>query len=93
MVVRIFGVDSALDRVSLRRQERLRIEIKPLAARDANLPLHEIDCGHHLGNRVLDLQPGIHLEKEEPAVLVEQELDGARAGVTDRAREGGRRPG
>ena len=48
-------------------------------ARDAELPLDEIDAGDHLGDRVLDLQPRVHLEEVEPAVRVEQELD--RAGV------------
>ena len=71
----------------------VRIEIEPLAACDANLPLDEIDPGHHLGNRVLDLQPRVHLEEEEPPVLVEQELDGAGVGVSDRARDGGGRRG
>ena len=36
----------------------------------------EVDARHHLGDGVLDLQPGVHLEEEELAVL-EEELDGA----------------
>ena len=39
---------------------------------------------------MLDLQPGVHLEEEEVAVVVGHELDGARAGVADRR---GRQPG
>ena len=46
---------------------------------------HEVDAGHHLGDRVLDLEAGVHLEEEELAVLV-QELDGA--GVVVAARLG-----
>ncbi len=49
-----------------------------LAAGDADLPLDEIDAGDHLGDRVLDLEAGVHLEEEELAVLID-ELD--RAGV------------
>ena len=73
-------------------QQRRRIQIEPLAARDPNLPAHEIEAGHHLGDRVLDLQPRVHLEEIEAAVLVEQELDRAGVGVADRLRDrGGRR--
>ena len=36
----------------------------------------QVDARHHLGDRVLDLEAGVHLEEEELAVLVE-ELDGA----------------
>ena len=45
---------------------------------DAQLPLDEVESGDQLGDGVLDLQSGVHLEEEELAVLVE-ELD--RAGV------------
>ena len=36
----------------------------------------------HLGDRVLDLQAGVHLEEEELAVLID-ELDGAGVVVAD----------
>ena len=53
---------------------------------------HQVDAGHHLGDRMLDLQPRVHLEEVEAAVLVEQELDRAGVGVADRLRDGrGRR--
>ena len=75
------------------RQRALRIDVEPLAARDPDLPLHEVDAGHHLGDRMLDLQPRVHLEEVERAVLVEQELDRAGVGVADGARDRGRRRG
>ena len=31
------------------------------AGRDQDLPLDEVDAGDHLGHRVLDLQPRVHL--------------------------------
>ena len=69
-----------------------RVEVEPLAARDPDLPAHQIDAGHHLGDRMLDLQPRVHLEEVEAAVFVEQELDRAGVGVADRLRDrGGRR--
>ena len=49
-----------------------------LARGDADLPGDEVEPGHELGDRVLHLQPGVHLQEVELAVLVE-ELD--RAGV------------
>ena len=54
-----------------------------LAGGDPDLPLDEIDAGDHLGDRVLDLEPGVHLEEEEVAVLVD-ELDRAGVVVADR---------
>ena len=51
-------------------------ERQRLAGRDPDLLGDEVEPGHHLGDRVLDLEPGVHLEEEEVAVLVE-ELDGA----------------
>ena len=64
-LVRILGVDAALDGVTERRQRARRIDVEPLAAGDADLPLDEIDAGHHLGHRMLDLQPRVHLEEVE----------------------------
>ena len=92
VVVRIFRIDPALDRVPPRLDEIARIEVEPFAARDADLPTHQIDAGHHFGDWVLDLQAGVHFEEVELAVLVEQEFDGAGVGVADAARDGrGRR--
>ena len=52
------------------------------AGGDADLLLHQVDVVDRLGDRVLDLQAGVHLDEVELAVLVE-ELDGAGAGVVD----------
>src|SRR6185436_11603186 len=48
---------------------------------DADLLLHEIDPGHHLGHRMLDLDPRVHLDEEELAVFVE-EFERAGAAIT-----------
>ena len=37
--------------------------VRAFAGRNAELPLHEIDAVDELGDRVLDLQPRVHLEK------------------------------
>ena len=58
------------------------------AARDRELPLHQIDAGDQLGDRMLDLQPRIHFHEVELLLGIHQELDGARADVADGARRG-----
>ena len=60
---RVLGVDPALDRVA-RAARR-----PPGGTRAARRPrsricsLHEVDAGDELGDRVLDLDPGVHLEE------------------------------
>jgi len=44
--------------------------------------MHEVDAGNHLGDRMLDLEAGIHFEKVEVTIGVEEELDGAGIRVT-----------
>ena len=80
---RILRVDAALDRPAAQRDVVLR-EAELLARRDAELLLHEIEPGHQLGHRVLDLQARVHLEEVEVALAVHQELDRARVDVADR---------
>ena len=46
------------------------------------LPGHQILPGHRFGDRMLHLQPGVHLHKEE-LILAEQELDGASPLIMD----------
>ena len=52
------------------------------AGGDADLLLDEVEAGQHLGHRMLDLEPGVHLDEVELAVLVE-ELDGADALISE----------
>ncbi len=54
--------------VLLRKRQRL-------ARGHADLRLDQVDAGHHLGDRVLDLDPGVHLDEVEVVVLVDDELD------------------
>src|SRR5690606_33251868 len=81
---RVLGVDAHLDGVAPADDVVLG-EAEGLAGRHPDLLGHQVDAGDHLGHRVLDLQPGVHLEEVELAVLVE-ELDGA--GVDVAARPG-----
>ena len=52
--------------------------------RDVDLLLHEVAPGDELGDAVLDLDARVHLHEVVVAVLVEQELDRARAHVLHR---------
>ncbi len=56
-----------------------------LARSHAQLPLHQVESGDHLGDRVLDLQARVHLQEIELATVV-QELDRPCALVCDRLR-------
>src|SRR5690606_16542316 len=53
-----------------------------VAGGDAELLADQVHPGDHLGDRVLDLDAGVHLDEVEAAVLV-QELEGAGAAVAD----------
>ena len=46
-----------------------------LAGRHPDLPCDEVEAGHQLGDPVLHLEPGVHLEEVVVALGVEQELD------------------
>jgi len=54
-----------------------------LAGRDPHLRTHQVDVGDLLGHGVLDLDARVHLDEDVVARGVEQELDGAGAGVAD----------
>ena len=73
-----FAGSSAFTRTSIawpRGADVLLRERQRLARRDPDLLLHEVDAGHELGHRVLDLDPRVHLHEVEVEVLVDQELD------------------
>src|SRR5258708_5267657 len=71
--LRAVGVDAAFDRVAVKAHLLLR-EREGAAGRDLDLLAHQIEPGDHLGDRMLDLKPGVHLDEVESAVLIE-ELD------------------
>jgi hypothetical protein len=50
---------------------------KLLAGGNADHLLDQVDAGHKFGDRMLDLQPRIHLEEIERAVLPGDEFDRA----------------
>src|SRR5207237_442572 len=73
VVVGVLGVDAALDRPAALHDVLLAEAQRP-PGRDLDLGLHEVDAGHGLGDRVLDLDAGVHLEEVEAALRVHQKL-------------------
>ena len=63
------------------------LNAEPLAGRDPDLLLDDVDAGHHLGDRMLDLQARVRFHEVEAAVRIHQELE--RAGVRVLHRLGG----
>jgi hypothetical protein len=59
---RILRVQSGLDRKAVRRR---RFGVEPAAVGDMQLQLDQIKTGGGLGDGMLDLQPGVHLQEEE----------------------------
>ena len=86
----VLGVEARLDRVTRDRWRRRTVGRQRLALRDRELQRDEVEPGDQLGDRVLDLQPGVHLEEQELARRRPHELDRARAHVADRLRRGDR---
>ena len=87
-------VDAHLDRKAARLRN-VRLEHSKLGerapVRELQLELDEIDAGHFLGHRMLDLKAGVGLDEGELRVAVacigvEQKLERAEAVVVDRLR-------
>ena len=62
--IRVLGIDPGLDRPAVELHIVLR-ERQLLARRDPDHLLDQIEAGDLLGHRMLDLQPGVHLEEVE----------------------------
>ena len=77
-LARILGVQPHLDRVPARHAARLEL----VALGDPDLRGDQIEPGHRLRHRVLDLDPCVQLEEEELAPG-DHELGGAGAAVVD----------
>ena len=85
--VRIFGVDPRLEGMAGDRERLLQFRQhrgQRLTGRHTQLPLDQIMAADHLGHRVLDLQPRVHLHEEEVALRIGDEFNGAGADITDR---------
>ncbi len=63
-VLRVLGIDARFDRRA-RAADLALLERQRLSRGDPELPFDEVEAGHRLGHRMLDLKPGVHLEKVE----------------------------
>ena len=92
----IFGVDAHLDRVAGEGHRVLR-DAERERRRGSYLELDKVQAGDRFGDRVFDLEPGVHLEEEVVAgLVVDDELDGPRRVVADRlgeSKRSGAQPG
>ena len=79
---RVLGIDAHLDGRAFELHVLL-LELELLAGGDPQHRLDEIEPGDELGHGMLDLKPRVHLEEIEIAVLVDDELHGARSVVAD----------
>ena len=89
--VGILGVEADLDGVA-GRDDVFLSQRQGFAHGHPELELDEVEAGHHLGDGVLDLEPGVHLDEPEGlSVVVDEELAGAGIAVADVAaqRDGG----
>jgi hypothetical protein len=77
----VLGVEAGLDGVP---ELGRRPPGQPAAPGDVQLQLHEVEPGGQLGDGVLDLQPGVHLQEGEQLLVgLVEELDGPGAAVAD----------
>ena len=72
----IFGIDAGFDRPAIEFDVGL-LEAEGFAIGRADHLLNEIDAGDEFRDRMLDLQAGVHLQKEKALVLACDELDRA----------------
>ncbi|ENN85990.1 hypothetical protein RHSP_16060 [Rhizobium freirei PRF 81] len=75
----VFGIDAAFDGVAMEMHFILRHR-KTAAGGDTDLLVHKVDAGNGFRDRMLHLQAGVHFDKIELAVFIE-ELDGAGAAI------------
>jgi hypothetical protein len=86
IAVRVLGINPRFDRPAGLFHVTL-LEFQLFARSNADHLLDEIDAGDKLGDRVLDLQPRVHFEKKEAAVLRGDEFNRAGAVVADGLRQ------
>ena len=79
----ILGTQSHLDGMA-KEVDILLLGRQGLSLGDPNLPLHQIEPGDTLGHWMLNLQPGVHLQKVKFATGVQQKLHRAGADIVHR---------
>ena len=83
----VLGIDPALNRMAVEHDVLLRVAER-VAGGDADLLAHQVHAADHLGDRMLHLQAGVHLDEGELLVLI-QELQRAGIAVAELGEAGG----
>ena len=89
-MLRILGVDAAFDGMAALRQLVL-CPGQLSARRDGQLRANEVNARDSFGDGMLDLQPGVHLQKVEARIVagaLDEELDRSRVAIAGGARCG-----
>ena len=81
MIGRIFGINTAFDRMSSLRDLFLR-KRQGLSGSNANLPRHQVQACDQFRNRMFYLQPGVHFQKVITAVFIYNKLNRSRILIT-----------
>ena len=89
-VGRVLGIEAGLHGPAV-QFDLILFQRHRLACGDAELPLDQIDAGDLFGDRVFDLQPGVHLHEPDAVGLeafggIGDEFDGAGALIVHRPR-------
>src|SRR5579864_5755976 len=77
---RMFRIDAALDGMPVER-DILLPERQLLSGCDQYLGLDDINARDHFGDRMFDLDPGVHFDEKELAFFIE-ELESSRTTVS-----------
>src|SRR5262249_59570157 len=90
MPFRVFRVDAKFYGAAVEGY-LLLLEVEPLAQRQPDTFLDQVDPGYHLGDSVLDLDARVHLDEIELAVGREQKLHRADVRIADHLGRANRR--
>lgn len=81
ILFRVFGIDAALDRVTVQPDVSLK-QLDALPRRNADLRLDQVNAADHFGDRMLDLDPRVHFHEVEALRCgIENALDRAGASI------------
>src|SRR5689334_5712298 len=82
-LLRMLGIDPALNRVPAMDDRAVQHAFHLFAHGDRDLRFYEVNVRHHFRDRMLHLNTRVHLDEVESPVLVHEELDRARVGISD----------
>src|ERR1700686_949750 len=82
-LLRMLGIDAALDRMSAMHDGALQYIGQLFARGDHDLTLHQVHVRDHFGDGMLHLDARVHLDEVKPPLLVHEKFDGAGIVIAD----------